>query len=124
MGRDPREAGTDTFLGIQFPGLTIPRYPSELYEGLLVLGLFAALLNIGLRRPSPGLLSAAFLLGYAIVRGLTDLTRIQAGFWPKADPWLALAMALVGVVGIWAALSYGRRAAKPQRAVRQSRRRH
>ena len=115
---------TDTFLGIQFPGLTIPRYPSELYEGLLALGLFAALLHVGLRRPSPGLLSVAFLLGYAMVRGLIDLTRIQAGFWPKADPWLALAMAMLGLVGLWAALRYSRTAAKPQGAVRQSRRRH
>ena len=105
---------TDTLLGVQFPGLTVPRYPSELYEGLLVLGLFAALLHASLRKPPPGLLSAAFLIGYAIARGLTDLTRIHVGFWSKADPWLAVAMGLIGIGAYLAALRYGRAAIKPQ----------
>ena len=106
---------TDTFMGVRFPGLTIPRYPSELYEGFLVLGLFAALFQISLRRPRPGLLFATFLLGYAIVRGLVDLTRIQVGFWAKADPWLAVAMALVGLIALWTAL-------RRPRAIEQGRR--
>ena len=114
---------TDTWIGIQFPGLSIPRYPSELYEGIFVLGLFAVLFQIDLRKPTPGLVSAVFLIGYAMVRGLTDMTRIQAGFWPAADPWLAFAMGLLGVIGLLAVLSSARSAIQPPQAVRQRRHR-
>lgn len=87
---------TDSFLGVRFPGLSVARYPSELYEGLLVLGLFATLLQASRRNLGVGILSAAFFVGYAVIRGLTDLIRIQAGFWSTADPWLAVAMGLAG----------------------------
>ncbi|MCH7706705.1 MAG: prolipoprotein diacylglyceryl transferase, partial [Chloroflexi bacterium] len=87
---------TDSFLGVRFSGLSVARYPSELYEGILVLGLFAALLQASRRNLRVGILSAAFFVGYAVIRGLTDLIRIQAGFWSTADPWLAVAMGLAG----------------------------
>ncbi len=87
---------TNSFLGVRFPGLSVSRYPSDLYEGLLVLGLFAALLQASQRNLGVGILSAAFFVEYAVIRGLIDLTRIQAGFWSTADPWLAVAMGLAG----------------------------
>lgn len=86
----------DSFLGIRFSGLSIARYPSELYEGLLILGLFAALLQASRRNLGVGILSPAFFVGYAVIWGLTDLARIQVGFWSTADPWLAVAMGLAG----------------------------
>jgi phosphatidylglycerol:prolipoprotein diacylglycerol transferase len=89
-------AATDSFLGVRFSGLSVARYPSELYEGLLVLGLFATLLQVSRRNLGVGILSAAFLVGYAVLRGLTDFSRIQVGFWSTADPWLAVAMGLAG----------------------------
>ena len=97
---------TDSFLGMHFPGIAVRRYPSELYEGILALMLFAILLQISLKRPIPGLISAAFLLGYAAIRALTDLTRLRVGFWPTADPWLALGMGLIGVVVIIVSMKY------------------
>jgi phosphatidylglycerol:prolipoprotein diacylglycerol transferase len=100
-------SATDTALGIHFPDLTVPRYPSELYEGFMALGLFAVLLQISLRKLSPGLLTGVSLTGYAMVRWITDLTRIHVGFWSKADPWLALVMGLVGVAVLAVAWSRG-----------------
>ena len=97
---------TDSFLGMHFPGIAVRRYPSELYEGILTLMLFAILLQISLKWPVPGLISAAFLLGYAAIRGLTDLTRLRVGFWPTADPWLALGMGLIGVAVIIVSIKY------------------
>ena len=97
---------TDSFLGVHFPGIAVRRYPSELYEGILTLMLLAILLQISLKRPIPGLISAAFLLGYAAIRGLTDLTRLRVGFWPTADPWLALGMGLMGIVVIIVSMKY------------------
>ena len=89
---------TDSVLGIQFPGLAISRYPSDIYEGLLVLGLFAVLLQLDLRRAIPGLLSAGFLLGYSLIRGVVDVTRMQPSFWAKVDPWITIVVALIASV--------------------------
>ena len=97
---------TDSFLGVRFPGIAVRRYPSELYEGILALLLFSVLLQISLKRPVQGLISAAFLLGYSAIRGLTDLTRLHVGFWPTADPWFALGMGLMGVVMMVASIKY------------------
>ena len=104
---------TDSFLGVHFSGIVVRRYPSELYEGILALMLFAILLQISLKRPIPGLISAAFLLGYSAIRGLTDLTRLRAGFWPTADPWLALGMGLMGIIVIAVSMKYLAIAGKP-----------
>ncbi len=89
---------TDSILGVQFPGLSISRYPSDIYEGLLVLALFAILLQLDLRRAIPGLLSASFLLGYSLIRGVVDVTRMQPSFWAKIDPWIAIAVALIASI--------------------------
>ena len=97
---------TDSFLGVHFPGITVRRYPSELYEGILTLILLAILLQVSLKRPTPGLISATFLLGYSAIRGLTDLTRISVGFRAAADPWLALGMGLMGIVVIAVSMKY------------------
>ncbi len=97
---------TDSLLGVHFPGIAVRRYPSELYEGIFTLILLAILLQISLKRPIPGLISAAFLLGYSAIRGLTDLTRISVGFRATADPWLALGMGLIGIVVIIVSMKY------------------
>ena len=88
-------------LGVLFPGLTQHRYPSELYEGLLALLLFGALLWLSQRRPAGGVLFLVFLLGYAVDRALVDLTRIDlGGRITTVDPYVSAAVALAAVLGI------------------------
>ena len=60
------------------------------------MALLQRLVQLDLRRPLPGLLLAAFMVGYGAARSLVDLTRVRLSFWTTADPWLALAMALAG----------------------------
>lgn len=86
-------------LGVRFPGLVGPRFPSELYEGLLSLALFGALALVAERRPRPGTLFLAFLGGYGLLRALVDLTRIRLGsVWGASDVFLSLAVA--GLAGL------------------------
>lgn len=97
-------------LGVVFPGLTRPRYPSDLYEGLLALALFGLLLLMAQRRPRPGVLFLLFVGGYASIRALVDLTRIASTGWPlAADPYLSL----VTAVGALAVLGLRWRRATP-----------
>ena len=96
-------------LGILFPGLTQHRYPSELYEGLLALLLFGALLWLSQRHPARGVLFFAFLLGYSVDRILVDPTRIDLGGQiGTVDPYISTAVALVAVLGLWLVMRRGR----------------
>ena len=110
---------TDSFLGVRFPGLSLARYPTELYEGLLVMGLFAALLQASHQKLRAGLLSGAFFVGYAVIRGLTDLIRIQAGFWSTADPWLAVVMGLAGIAFLVTTMRRAEPVSSPARPARR-----
>jgi len=100
-------------LAVRFPGLVGPRYPSELYEGLLALLLFGLLARLAERGPRPGTLTLAFLGGYGLVRALVDLTRIRLGSaWGASDVLLSLAVA--GMAGaLWLALRPRRARAQP-----------
>ena len=96
-------------LGILFPGLTQHRYPSELYEGLLALLLFGAILWLSRRHHARGVLFFLFLLGYAADRIIVGLTRIDLGGQiPTADPYISTAVALVSVLGLWLVMRRGR----------------
>ncbi|MGH7689116.1 MAG: prolipoprotein diacylglyceryl transferase [Gemmatimonadaceae bacterium] len=79
--------------GMIFPTdpLRVPRHPSELYEAIGE-GLVLAALLFWLERRSlkhgwyrPGLLSAAFLIGYGVIRFLLEFTR-------QPDPQLGLVL--------------------------------
>ena len=102
--------------GMIFPTdpLRIPRHPSELYEAIGE-GVILALFLFWLERRSlkrgwyrPGLLSAAFLIGYGVIRFLIEFTRQpdkQLGFvlGPfSAGQLLCVAMIVVGIpFAIW-----------------------
>jgi prolipoprotein diacylglyceryltransferase len=84
-------------LGVTLPGLTLPRYPSDLYEAVLTLSLFGALLLLSARRARGGVLVGVFLVGYPLVRSLVDLTRLASStsLWGDVAP--ALVLVAVGV---------------------------
>ncbi len=86
-------------LGVLFPGLDQPRYPSEPLEAILVLLLFAALVGLPPVRGRPGLVFAAFLAGYGLARFMVDFTRvaITTAGPVSADQAASLAMAVVGL---------------------------
>jgi phosphatidylglycerol:prolipoprotein diacylglycerol transferase len=86
-------------LAIVFPGLTQPRYPSELYEGLFSLLIFGVLMWLGQRNVANGTIFLAFLIGYPLGRALIDLTRINlGGYLGPVDPILSLGVALTAVL--------------------------
>jgi len=86
-------------LGILFPGLTEPRYPSELYEGLLALLVFGGLTWLSGRNPQKGTLFLTFLVGYPLARALVDVTRIELGSQiGAADPFFSMGVAMAAVL--------------------------
>ncbi|MCH7483105.1 MAG: prolipoprotein diacylglyceryl transferase [Chloroflexi bacterium] len=89
--------------GILFPGLVQPRLPSDLYEGLLALLLFAALLLLSERRAlRPGTLFLSFLIGYPLIRAAVDMTRISVGGMERTvDPLLSIGLATVAAALMW-----------------------
>ncbi len=102
---------TDLPWGVIFPGDTVARHPSQLYEALLE-GLLLLLILRAVhtwRRPAEGRLAALFLIGYGAVRFAVEFTRVpdeQVGFvafgWLTMGQLLSLFLLLVGAV-IWRA---------------------
>lgn len=90
--------------GIQFAGNAQARIPSDLYEGLLTLLLFAWLLWLSARsyqQPRGGLF-LAFLVGYPLIRAAIDMTRISIGGMGRStDPMLSIAVAMVAGASLW-----------------------
>ncbi|MGF1639456.1 MAG: prolipoprotein diacylglyceryl transferase [Rhodospirillales bacterium] len=91
-----------------FPGYgPLPRHPSQLYqaalEGLVLLVVLNLLWRIEAIRRRPGMLSGAFLAGYACFRALGELFRQpdeHIGFLVAGTTmgqWLSLPMLIVGV---------------------------
>ena len=96
-------------LGILFPGLTQHRYPSELYEGLLALFLFGALLWLSQRHPARGVLFLVFLLGYSVDRAVVDMTRIDLrGHIATAETYISTAVAVAAGLGLWLVMKQNR----------------
>ncbi len=88
--------------GIIFPGLSQPRYPAELYEAVLALGLFGLLRLWRKRRRFPGELGLAFLVAYPLLRAGVDFFRINLGGWPTQDQLMSLGIvAVAGAVWAW-----------------------
>ncbi len=63
--------------------LAVPLHPSPLYEALLVLALFVAVVRSRAHRPWPGAMFALFLGGYGVGRSVLELFRgdLERGFW-------------------------------------------
>jgi prolipoprotein diacylglyceryltransferase len=85
-------------LGIPLPGHVGLRYPSGLYEGVLAVGLFFALLKLSQRGLPPGGVTGLFLLVYPVIRALVNLTRFPTGPWPWADQVVSLSFATAGLI--------------------------
>ena len=81
-------------LGIVFPGLTQPRYPSELYEGLVAILIFGSLLWLSQRNLLKGTLFLTFLIAYPLGRAVVDVTRLNLGALGAADIYVSVAVAL------------------------------
>jgi hypothetical protein len=74
------------------PVIAQPRYPAELYEAVLVLGLAGLLFFLREREHAPGTLGLTLLVLYPLVRAGVDVARINLGGWPTDDQlaWLAV----------------------------------
>ena len=87
---------TEVSWAVIFPGDSFGRHPSQLYEAVLEGPLLLMLLLLlRRRRPQEGMLSAAFLVGYGLVRFLVEFTREpdpQLGF--LAFGWLTMGQLL------------------------------
>ena len=84
-----------------------PRHPSELYEFLLEGVLLFVLLQLyDRRRPAPGTISGAFLLGYGVFRFIAEHFREPDSFLGvlglglSMGQWLCIPMILAGA-GLW-----------------------
>jgi len=93
--------------GVIFPGETIPRHPSEIYEALLEGPALAALLWLFKRnaRPRDGQTCALFLMLYGIFRFVVEFTRqpdAQIGFiafgWLTMGQLLSFMFTVAGIV--------------------------
>jgi phosphatidylglycerol:prolipoprotein diacylglycerol transferase len=116
---------TDVPWGVIFPGAgPLPRHPSQLYEaafeGIL---LFVAMLLLARResiRAKVGMLSGAFLIGYAIARIAGEQFRepeVALSTAVTLGQWYSILMLVVGVVIVGIAHFMSRRSAagKPSR---------
>lgn len=80
-------------LGVVFPGLTQPRYPAELYEAILALGLFVLLTIWHRHRRFDGELVLALLTVYLLTRAFVDLFRINLDGIPTPDQVISVCIA-------------------------------
>jgi phosphatidylglycerol:prolipoprotein diacylglycerol transferase len=98
---------TDVPWAMVFPGYgPEPRHPSQLYEaaleGIVLLVVVHLLWRVEAIRRRPGILSGAFLIGYACFRGIAELFRqpdAHIGFLlagTTMGQWLSVPMAIVG----------------------------
>ncbi|MFB3091654.1 MAG: prolipoprotein diacylglyceryl transferase [Dehalococcoidia bacterium] len=94
LGNECYGARAPAPLGIVFPGLTQPRYPSELYEGLVAILIFGSLLWLSQRNLLRGTLFLTFLIAYPLGRAVVDVTRLNLGTLGAADIYVSVAVAL------------------------------
>jgi len=108
--------------GVVFPrGGSVPRHPSQLYESASHFLLFAVLMLLARRwrgKFSPGAISWTYLIGYGLLRAITDYWRDDDVYWgPLSDgQWFSLGIAVAGFVAlyIWS------RASRPKNPPRQT----
>ena len=72
--------GTVTSLpwGVVFPGVAGPRHPVQLYETILMIGIFLALLYMKNKKIPDGMLFATFLISYGVGRFLLEYLKDPA----------------------------------------------
>jgi phosphatidylglycerol:prolipoprotein diacylglycerol transferase len=94
--------------GVIFPGDTVPRHPSQLYEALLEGPVLLAILWIAYRwrHPRDGGIASLFVICYGLIRFGVEFTRqpdAQLGYffgWITMGQILSLIMFLAGIV-LW-----------------------
>lgn len=93
-------AVADPPFGLILPGSTQPRYPVEIWEGLLAFGIAALLIRWPLRRHFAGELGLAFLMLYSLARAWVDQFRVHLG--PGWSPNMVASVAVVAAAGaVW-----------------------
>ena len=91
-------AVADPPLGIVFPGASVPRYPVEIWEGVLALALFGLLYRLR-SRWGAGALALSALVVYPLLRAGVAVFRLNLDGWPTPDQTLSLlTAALAGLV--------------------------
>lgn len=106
---------TDVPWAMVFPGQTLPRHPSQLYESFLEgLVLFLILWTLDRKKPPVGVLSGVFLTGYGTFRFLVEFFREPdshigyiLGVFTRGQ-LLSLPVVLAGVAVIVLAVRKGR----------------
>jgi phosphatidylglycerol---prolipoprotein diacylglyceryl transferase len=98
---------TDLPWGVIFPGESVPRHPSQLYEALLEGPVLLASLWVSrrLRSHHPGQLGSLFVIYYGLIRFVVEFTRqpdAQLGFiafgWLTMGQILSTALVFLGVL--------------------------
>ena len=97
---------------IRFPegtGLSVPTYPvhpTQVYESLLNLGLYAGLAWLFRRKKFDGQVFGVYLVGYAILRSFVEMFRgdypqYYLGGWVTPAQLVSIAILAAGVVLLW-----------------------
>ncbi|MBI2953424.1 MAG: prolipoprotein diacylglyceryl transferase [Chloroflexi bacterium] len=88
----------DPPLGIVFPGTSQPRYPADLYEAVLLIGLFGLLIRMRVRKRSSGQLFLLFLILYPLVRAVVDVFRISLDpSWVGSDQMVSVTVSVAAL---------------------------
>ena len=96
---------TDSPIGIEFPGFSGYRYPSQIFEaiGMLAIVLPVGWILHGLSKRRDGLVFWGFIAGYGIVRTVVEFYRepgiIFLGL--TAAQFLTIAMVIIGALMMW-----------------------
>lgn len=83
---------------------TFPVHPTQIYEALLNLGLYAGLAWVYRRKKFDGQVLAYYLIGYAVIRSTVELFRGDypayqyLGGWFTPAHWVSLPMLVVGLI--------------------------
>ena len=96
------------FLGAILPGPGLPRYPAELFEIMLVLGVAAVLLRWRSAPHRPGDLGFALLVAYPLIRAGVDLVHINLSGWPSPEQVASLVVSFFAAVAWYRARVSGR----------------
>jgi len=67
---------------------TVPVHPTEIYEAVLDLGLYAALAWLYRRKKFDGQIFGLYLVGYAVLRAFVEMFRGDYPQWQYVWGWL------------------------------------
>jgi phosphatidylglycerol:prolipoprotein diacylglycerol transferase len=86
--------------------LAIPVHPTQIYDSLLNLGLYAGLAWLYRRKKFDGQIFAAYLVGYAVLRTFVEFFRGDyavhyLGGWATPAQLVSIGIVLAGVVLLW-----------------------